>query len=91
MSWTVAAFDGGMIDVTPPIDGPDGTSLSTSDCWALLRDQPYGRLAVVGVDGPDIFPVNALVDHGSLVFRTDAGAKLTALDAEPRVAYEVDG
>lgn len=80
-----------MSDVTSPIDEPDNDSLSTSDCWALLRDQPYGRLAVIGDDGPEIFPINALVDHGSIVFRTGAGAKLAALDADPRVAFEVDG
>ncbi len=48
-----------------------------------------GRLAVL-VDGePDIFPINYLVDHGSIVFRTAHGTKLTAAIGAP-VAFEVD-
>jgi uncharacterized protein len=64
--------------------------LSDSDCWALLREAPVGRLAVT-VDGkPDIFPVNPVVDHGSIVFRTAAGTKLAAA-AQRDVAFEIDG
>lgn len=66
------------------------TDLPVSDCWALLRSVPVGRLAV-SVDGrPDVFPVNHLVDHGTIVLRTDAGTKLAAADRHP-VAFEVDG
>jgi len=55
-----------------------------------LRDAPVGRLAVL-VDGrPDIFPVNAVVDHGTVVFRTAPGTKLAAA-SRADVAYEVDG
>lgn len=58
--------------------------------WQLLRTAAVGRLAVV-VDGePDIFPVNHVVDHGSLVFRTAEGTKLWAAVGSV-VAYEVDG
>jgi nitroimidazol reductase NimA-like FMN-containing flavoprotein (pyridoxamine 5'-phosphate oxidase superfamily) len=39
---------------------------------------------------PDIFPVNHVVDRGSLVFRSDQGAKLLGAVGHP-VAYEVDG
>jgi nitroimidazol reductase NimA-like FMN-containing flavoprotein (pyridoxamine 5'-phosphate oxidase superfamily) len=64
--------------------------LSVAACWQLLRQACFGRLAVV-VDGqPDIFPVNFVVDHGSIVFRTAAGTKLTASAGRP-VAFEVDG
>jgi uncharacterized protein len=64
--------------------------LNSSQSWQLLREAPFGRLAVV-VDGrPDIFPVNHVVDRGSLVFRTDRGTKLAAA-VGPRVAFEVDG
>lgn len=80
-----------MVDPTSPPDTPDATTLSSKACWELIRDQPYGRLAVVGVDGADIFPINALVDHGTVVFRTAAGAKLDAIANDPRVAFEVDG
>lgn len=71
----------------PRATGP--TVLSTSQSWALLREAVVGRLAVV-VDGrPDIFPVNYVVDHGSIVFRTARGTKLTGA-AGRLVAFEVD-
>ncbi|MEJ7772349.1 MAG: pyridoxamine 5'-phosphate oxidase family protein [Geodermatophilaceae bacterium] len=55
--------------------------LSTSESWALLRDGVIGRLAVLVDDEPDIFPINYLVDHGSIVFRTANGTKLIASTA----------
>ena len=71
--------------------GSDLTVLSPDECWARLREAPYGRLAVVvGFGGPDIFPVNHVVDRGSLVFRTAEGTKLAAA-AGQLVAFEVDG
>ena len=39
---------------------------------------------------PDIFPINHVVDHGSIVFRTAPGTKLSGI-AEGMVAFEVDG
>ncbi len=60
------------------------------EAWALLRTATVGRLAVVGSDGPEIFPVNFVVDHGSVVFRTAAGSKL-AMARGHRVAFEADG
>ena len=44
------------------------------------------------VDGrPEIFPVNFVVDHGTILFRTATGSKLAAVtpSSEP-VAFEVD-
>ncbi len=65
--------------------------LRDNDSWALLRGVEVGRLAVV-IDGdPEIFPVNYLVDHGSIVFRTADGTKLAAALAEGTVAFESDG
>jgi nitroimidazol reductase NimA-like FMN-containing flavoprotein (pyridoxamine 5'-phosphate oxidase superfamily) len=65
--------------------------LESSTCWALLRTVQVGRLAVV-VDGkPEIFPLNHVVDHGSIVFRTADGTKLAAAVAGRPVAYESDG
>lgn len=71
---------------------PEGQrgALSHSECWSLLREAVVGRLAVVIDDAPDIFPVNHVVDHGSLVFRTADGTKLTGAVGH-RVAFEVDG
>lgn len=68
----------------PPVE------LSGSESWVLLREAVVGRLAVSVDDQPDVFPVNHVVDHGTLVFRTDAGTKLSPAVGHP-VAFEVDG
>jgi len=67
------------------------TSLAPHECWQLLRTVSVGRLAVWVVDHPDIFPINFTVDHGTLVFRTGKGTKLTAALAGNPVAVEADG
>lgn len=64
--------------------------LERSQCWDLLREAAVGRLAVVTDGRPDIFPVNYVVDHGSVVFRTAEGSKLASSVRRP-VAFEVDG
>ena len=64
--------------------------LSSAESWTLLQEAIVGRLAVVIDDRPDIFPVNHLVDCGSVVFRTGPGAKLNAAIGH-QVAFEVDG
>ncbi len=64
--------------------------LSTRAAWALARDSVVGRLAVTVGGRPDIFPVNHVVDHGTIVFRTAEGTKLCAAIGHP-VAFEVDG
>ena len=56
--------------------GSGVTGLPANACWALLRSQEVGRLAVSIADRPEIFPVNYVVDHGTVVFRTAEGTKL---------------
>ena len=69
---------------------PTAHEIPQHECWALLRDAPVGRLATA-IDGqPEIFPVNHVVDHGTLVIRTAAGTKLESA-AGHCVAFEVDG
>ncbi|WP_029089249.1 pyridoxamine 5'-phosphate oxidase family protein [Brevibacterium album] len=65
--------------------------LSADACWTLLRTAAVGRLAVLAEGGPDIFPVNYVVDGGTVVFRTGAGGKLTAALGTAPVAFEADG
>ena len=69
---------------------PSTDELPQGECWQLLRQEVMGRLAVATDDGPDIFPINYVVDHGSIVFRTAAGRKLSSSAGHP-VAFEVDG
>ncbi|MGZ0711100.1 pyridoxamine 5'-phosphate oxidase family protein (plasmid) [Coraliomargarita sp. W4R53] len=66
--------------------------LTAEECWRLVKSVDLGRLAVVAADGrPDIFPINFLVNDGSVVIRTGPGGKLLALHENPAVAFEVDG
>ena len=65
--------------------------LPESACWALLRTTTVGRLAVWVDDHPDIFPLNYAVDHGTLVFRSKAGTKVSAALSDAQVALEADG
>lgn len=67
------------------------TRLDLGACWALLRATEVGRLAVVVEGRAAIFPVNYVVDHGTVVFRTAAGTKLAAVVDDGRVAFEIDG
>ena len=71
-------------------DAVPAVELSSSECWGLLREAVVGRMAVIVDDHPEIFPVNHIVDRGSLVFRTAAGTKLSASVGHV-VAFEVDG
>ena len=65
--------------------------LSTSTCWSLVRDVAIGRIAFTGDDGDvEVFPVNFVVDRGSIVFRTAAGTKLTYAESGRRSTFEVD-
>jgi uncharacterized protein len=70
---------------------PGVTILEPHECWELLRSAQVGRLAVAIMNQPDIFPVNYVVDHGTVVFRTAEGTKLAAATLGPAVAFEVDG
>jgi uncharacterized protein len=65
--------------------------LDANVCWQLLRANEVGRLAVSITDHPDIFPVNYVVDRGTVVFRTAEGTKLAAAVLGRAVAFEIDG
>ena len=65
--------------------------LPAAECWRLLALSPIARIAVIGEDGPEIYPMNIAVDGESVVFRTDPGSKLANLSHDPRVAVEADG
>jgi len=67
------------------------TILDPDECWALLRQADVARLAVSIMNRPDIFPINYVVDHGRVVFRTAEGTKLAASVLGDAVAFEVDG
>jgi len=65
--------------------------LSAHECLALLRTADIGRLAMSRLEHPEVFPVNFIVDHGSVVFRTATGTKLDAIARDHHVTFEADG
>lgn len=73
-------------------DRPAGATdeLSVAECWQLLGEAVVGRLAVIVAGEPDIFPVNHVVDHGTVVFRSGSGTKVVSA-LHGVVAFEADG
>lgn len=74
-----------MMSETTPV-----TVLSESECWSLLGSVTLGRL-VTDVDGePEIFPINFVVQHRTVLFRTAEGTKLTSAAINRNVLFEAD-
>jgi len=77
-------------DMTTASDPNKIEHLDTAECWAILRQETIGRVAIVHDGVPDIFPVNHVVDHGSIVYRT-GNSTLFHATLNTEVAFEVDG
>lgn len=65
--------------------------MSDDECWERLATQEVGRIVTRIADRVDIFPVNYVVDDGSLLMRTAQGSKLFELTVNDEVLFEVDG
>jgi nitroimidazol reductase NimA-like FMN-containing flavoprotein (pyridoxamine 5'-phosphate oxidase superfamily) len=64
--------------------------LSETESWNLLSSMALGRL-VTSVDGePAIFPVNFVVQHHTVLFRTAEGTKLVSAAINNEVLFEAD-
>lgn len=77
----------GAKEAAPP---PSVEELSNSACWALLRDVPIGRISLQGISDIEVFPVNFVVDGGTIVFHTASGTKLTLIGDGARCTFEAD-
>ncbi len=64
--------------------------LDVDECLAKLAEHQVGRLAVNDPKGPLVFPVNYLVEGGTILFRTAIGSKLAAADEHQTVSFQVD-
>lgn len=64
--------------------------LDVDACLMLLGSHRMGRVAFNDPHGPLVFPVNYVVDGGTILFRTTLGAKLAAADAHDVVAFQID-
>lgn len=70
-------------------DRPD-EHLTRSECFHLIASVPIGRIAVgMPHQSPLVLPVTFVVHDEGILFRTEAGSKLTALHDHP-VTFEVD-
>jgi len=70
--------------------GQPVTILSATESWDLLASVALGRL-VTSVDGqPEIFPVNFVVQHRTVLFRTAEGTKLVSTAINNRLLFEAD-
>lgn len=76
-----------------PIDAGEPTVLDEIDrdeCFQLVASLGVGRIAVGGGGGPPlVVPVNYVLDGDTVVFRSDEGSKLVALEEQP-ASFQVD-
>jgi nitroimidazol reductase NimA-like FMN-containing flavoprotein (pyridoxamine 5'-phosphate oxidase superfamily) len=64
--------------------------LSETECWNHLSSAALGRI-VTSVDGqPEIFPVNFVVQHRTVLLRTAEGTKLISAAINNNVLFEAD-
>jgi nitroimidazol reductase NimA-like FMN-containing flavoprotein (pyridoxamine 5'-phosphate oxidase superfamily) len=64
--------------------------LSENESWSLLSSASLGRLVTSVDDQPEIFPVNFVVQHRTVLFRTAQGTKLVSAVINNRVVFEAD-
>ena len=66
------------------------SELTSEQCWEMLREEEFGRLAYRLVDEIHITPINYAIESGSVLFRTAEGNKLLAVVMGADVAFEID-
>lgn len=84
---------GAMTTSSRPLPEPGSAPLvlEPDECWQLLQRAVIGRMAIAAAGEVDIFPVNFLVDEGTILFRTAEGTKLVEVVISGQVAFEADG
>ncbi len=64
--------------------------LSTAECFEYLQLCGVGRVAFAAQDLAVVLPVNYAMDGQEIVFLTDSGSKLQAVQAGLLLTFEVD-
>lgn len=64
--------------------------LDEDECWRFLAKYSIGRVAIVHLGSPLVFPVNYALDGNSVVFRTSPGTKLAMAAVGAEAVFEVD-
>jgi nitroimidazol reductase NimA-like FMN-containing flavoprotein (pyridoxamine 5'-phosphate oxidase superfamily) len=64
--------------------------LSQEECLELLASKSVGRIAYDGPDGPEVLPLNFVVQDGSVLFRTSPYSELGRRLRLDVAAFQVD-
>jgi uncharacterized protein len=64
--------------------------LSDDECWDLLRENEFGRMAYHLAGEVHIVPINYATDGSRLYFKTAEGSKLLGIVMNEDVAFEID-
>lgn len=64
--------------------------MGDEECWHFLARHYLGRICLIHLDNPMVFPVNYALEGRAVVFRTAPGTKLSLSATGTRVAFEVD-
>jgi nitroimidazol reductase NimA-like FMN-containing flavoprotein (pyridoxamine 5'-phosphate oxidase superfamily) len=64
--------------------------MSIEECRRTLPREGVGRVVFVDARGPVALPVNYVLDHEDIVFRTEAASSVLAATAAGRVSFEID-
>lgn len=72
------------------VEQPPVTVLTEDECWQHLSGVYLGRLVTSIGDQLEIFPVNFVTQHRTVLFRTAEGTKLFATVMDERVLFEAD-
>lgn len=64
--------------------------MSYDECLARLLEESVGRVALCTPNGPQILPVNYVVDDDAIVFRTSPYTVLGTHGRGAQLAFEVD-
>jgi nitroimidazol reductase NimA-like FMN-containing flavoprotein (pyridoxamine 5'-phosphate oxidase superfamily) len=59
-------------------------------CWRFLERHSLGRVGLIHLGNPMVFPVHYVLDGRALVFRTAPGTKLKLAAMGTLVAFEAD-
>lgn len=77
------------MDATTTPDVPV-TALTEAESWKLLSGVSLGRLVTTVSGWTEIFPVNFVVQHHTVLFRTAEGTKLLTAVLNEHVVFEAD-
>lgn len=77
-------------DTMWPMANDPVTVLDDREAWNLLSSVALGRLVTYFGGQLEIFPVNFVVQNGSVLFRTSEGTKLFTTVMNERVLFEAD-